>query len=102
MTRDQKFDPEELTITAGDTVTWTNDSSQSHTVTAYQDGIPEGGEYFASGGASSEDAAREQLEEGLIDAGETFETTFEEPGTYAYFCIPHEAQGMIGTIVVEE
>ncbi len=28
--------------------------------------------------------------------------TFEESGEYYLYCIPHEAQGMIGTIVVQE
>ena len=26
--------------------------------------------------------------------------TFEEPGTYSYFCGPHEDQGMVGTVTV--
>lgn len=98
----QRFDPDELTVSVGDTVTWTNGSSQSHTVTAYEEDLPEGAEFFSTGGATSEDDAREELDEALIDEGETFEVTFEEPGTYRYFCIPHESQGMVGTIVVEE
>lgn len=102
MTAGQTFDPEELTVTAGQTVTWTNESSESHTVTASEDGLPEGASYFASGGASSEDAARDDLEDGLLSEGETFELTFDEPGAYRYVCIPHEEQGMVGTIVVEE
>jgi plastocyanin len=87
MTSAQTFDPDKLTV-----------SSESHTVTAYEP--PAGTEYFASGEASSEEAARDQVAEGLLDAGDTFEFTFDEPGTYRYFCIPHEDQGMVGTIVV--
>jgi plastocyanin len=26
--------------------------------------------------------------------------TFDVPGTYQYFCIPHEMAGMTGTVVV--
>jgi len=26
--------------------------------------------------------------------------TFNEPGTYTYFCRPHEAQGMVGSVTV--
>lgn len=102
MVEGQVFDPHELTVSAGDTVTWANESSEAHTVTAYDDLRPRGGVYFASGGAGSEDGARDELEDGLLDEGETFEVTFEQPGTYTYFCVPHEAQGMVGTIVVEE
>lgn len=38
-----------------------------------------------------------------VNAGETvgFDFIFEEPGTYALVCIPHEALGMVGTITVQ-
>ena len=100
MTRAQAFDPERIEVSAGETVTFTNDSDESHTVTAYSDGVPEGGDYFASGGFDSEDAARSDLSAGLIAPGESFEVTLDGPGTYSYFCIPHEGAGMRGTIVV--
>lgn len=35
-----------------------------------------------------------------IQADYTFEHTFEEPGTYLYICVPHEAVGHIGALVV--
>jgi plastocyanin len=101
MESDQTFAPAELTVSAGDAVVFANTSKETHTVTAYSDTLPEGGRYFASGGATSESEARDSLSEGLIDPGDTFEVTFTEPGTYAYFCIPHETSGMKGTIVVE-
>lgn len=94
------FSPAEITIDAGETVVFVNDSTQSHTVTAYEDRTPGGAPYFASGGFSDEAAARADLAEGLIDPGERYEVTFEEPGTYEYFCIPHEELGMTGTITV--
>ena len=59
-------------------------------------------EYFASGGADSEEAARDLIADSLIAEGETYELTLDEPGTYEYFCVPHEDSGMTGTIVVEE
>jgi plastocyanin len=37
---------------------------------------------------------------GDINPGQTFTHTFDTPGTYKYFCIPHEVAGMTGTIVV--
>ena len=94
----QRFAPGTLEISAGTTVTFTNDSAEAHTVTAY-DGAPE---YFASGGFESEDDARENLADALIGQEESYEVTFGEPGIYEYFCIPHEQQGMRGTIVVEQ
>ncbi|MEA2434968.1 MAG: hypothetical protein QOG54_2425 [Actinomycetota bacterium] len=98
----QRFAPAQLHIQAGQTVTWSNESSESHTVTAFEDSIPEGAEYFASGGASSESAARDDVADGLLKPGDTFQMTFDVPGTYRFFCIPHESSGMKGTVVVAE
>lgn len=100
MVAGQRFDPETLTVAVETTVTWTNEADDPHTVTAYEDDVPPG-EYFASGGFSSERAARDDLARGLLEKGDSFEVTFDEPGTYRYFCIPHERDGMVGTIVVE-
>jgi plastocyanin len=96
------FDPEAITIKAGESVTWQNSSSEQHTVTADESSVPEGGSYFASGGATSEKAANDDLEPGLMDPGEEFEVTFDTPGTYAYYCILHRSDGMEGTVVVEK
>lgn len=101
MTADQRFEPAELTVTAGETISFKNTSSETHTVTAYDEGLPEGAGYFSSGGLPSEEAARENLAAALIARGATYELTLEQPGTYRYFCIPHEDAGMKGTIVVE-
>jgi plastocyanin len=38
----------------------------------------------------------------LTGAGQQFEYTVTTPGTYNYFCIPHQAMGMTGTIIVSE
>ena len=101
MTVGQKFDPSTLEVSVGDSVTWTNDSPEVHTVTAVQADLPEGATYFASGGFDSEEEAVSNLSDGLIDPDETFEVTFDEPGTYKYFCIPHGVDVMKGTIVVK-
>ena len=101
MTDAQRFDPAEITVEAGQTIEFTNDSSELHTVTAYEGELPPGADYFASGGFSSEEEARANLSEGLIDPGDTFEVTLDTPGRYAYFCIPHESQDMTGSITVE-
>ena len=34
-------------------------------------------------------------------AAESYVHTFETTGTHEYFCVPHEAAGMVGMVVVE-
>ncbi len=100
MTPGRTFTPTTLEVTAGTTVEFVNGSGEAHTVTAEEDALPDGAEYFASGGFDSEAEARADLSGGLIAAGETYSVTFERAGTYRYICIPHEDQGMLGTVVV--
>ncbi|WEL22229.1 Halocyanin [Halorhabdus sp. BNX81] len=97
------FDPKELTVSAGDTVAWEFASGEPHTVTAYDDGIPADAEYWASGDFDSEAAARKGWEngEGAIQSGQSYVHTFETTGEHEYVCIPHEAVGMVGTVIVE-
>lgn len=93
MTDELTFEPARITVRAGDTVEWRNPSRVPHTVTAdpakAQDPehvqLPEGAETFDSG---------------VVQPEETFRYTFEVPGQYQYFCIPHEAQGMVGEVTV--
>ncbi len=84
------FDPAELTITVGDTVRWVNECEEGvacvHSAQAYPDKIPAGAEVFDS-----------TL---LTGQGLTYEYTFTVPGEYEYFCLPHEALGMKGKIIV--
>jgi amicyanin len=77
-----QFEPAEVTINAGDTVTWTNDEAVPHDV----DGRGPGGD-FTSG------------PEGGMEEGDTYRFTFDEPGTYDYVCRVH-APGMAGTVTV--
>lgn len=100
MTAAQEFSPATITVSVGETITFVNGSDEAHTVTAYEAAIPNDGRYFASGDFDSEEAALADLSAGLIDPGATYEVTLEEAGTYEYFCIPHEGQGMTGSIVV--
>ncbi|MFB6207109.1 MAG: plastocyanin/azurin family copper-binding protein [Haloglomus sp.] len=100
-----RFRPTEYAVAPGTTVRWYNTSQSSHTVTAYADGIPAEAAYFASGGHDSEAAAREAWNSsrgGSLAPGDSYEHTFEVPGTYEYFCIPHEPAGMIGVVEVTE
>lgn len=101
MTDDLVYEPDAMTIAAGDRIVWRNVGSAAHTVTAYDDGVPEGAEYVSSGGFESESAARDGFPEGGIASEETFAHTFETAGEYRYFCIPHEQIGMTGSVPVE-
>lgn len=84
------FEPETLEVKAGTTVTWESSDSIGHTVTTGT---------FTVGG----DGLRtEENPDGLVDMpfsqGQTATFTFDEPGTYTYFCSIHK--GMNGEIVV--
>jgi len=97
-----RYRPEEITISTGETVTWGNTSSRGHSVTAYESSLPENADYWASGGVDSEEAARDSYpQQGNVQSGETWSYQFDAAGTYEYFCIPHERGGMVGTVVVE-
>ena len=95
------FAPKRIEVEAGTTVTWENVGSIGHSVTAYGDNIPDGADYFASGGFDSQDAAVEAYpDEGNVTEGGTYEHTFETTGEYEYYCIPHEMNGMVGYVRV--
>jgi len=93
MTNDLAFQPRTVQIRVGETVTWRNTSALVHTVTAdpalaqRADDVelPQGAQRFNSGS---------------IAPGQSYSHTFSVPGTYRYFCIPHELQGMTGTVEV--
>ncbi len=74
------FDPDQLTIQVGDTVTWINADNGFHNVVA-DDGT------FTSGEPST--------------ASWQYSYTFHEGGSWGYSCEVHVGQGMVGTIVVE-
>ena len=76
--KDLAYNPAEIEIPVGTTVTWTNSNSVPHTVTA-QD--------------------RALLQSGTMAPGATFSQTFDAPGTIDYFCEFHA--NMKGSIVVQ-
>ena len=79
------FTPDEITITAGDTVIWTN-SQGSHNVNGTTSTFPSNPESFGN----------------EVGSGWTFSHVFTIPGTYDYQCDPHVSFGMTGQIIVEE
>ncbi|WP_318567597.1 DUF5059 domain-containing protein [Salinigranum marinum] len=97
------YAPQELTISVGETVAWTHAAGEPHSVTAYEGDIPDGAAYWASGGFDSRSAAETGWDEGrgAVQSGQSYVHTFETAGTHEYFCIPHEAASMVGTVVVE-
>jgi len=102
MTDNLNFAPETVEVSVGGTVTWENVGAVAHSVTAYEDGIPEDADYFASGDFDAQAAANEAYpEEGALGEGDTYQHTFDTPGEYDYYCIPHESV-MKGTVVVRE
>jgi len=101
MTDGLVFNPEEIFVEPGTTVIWQNVGAVGHSVTAYEDEIPDAADYFASGGFGGEAAARQGYpSRGDIAGEENYRHTFEVEGTYEYFCIPHESVGMVGTVEV--
>ncbi|WP_415381132.1 plastocyanin/azurin family copper-binding protein [Halosimplex sp. TS25] len=101
----RKFDPATVEVPPGTTVVWKNTSTHAHTVTAYEEEVPEGVDYWASGEFDSQSAAEDGWldgNEGAIYQEETYEHTFETVGTHSYFCVPHETGGMVGAVVVSE
>lgn len=79
------FDPIGLSVDPGTTVRF-EVATGAHSATAYEDRIPANATPFDSG---------------TFSRG-AFEHTFEQPGTYDYYCVPHESRGMVGRIVVGE
>jgi plastocyanin len=96
-----RFDPVSLTIKAGDAVRFTVVSAPPHNVAFWSDSIP-------AAGTSALQANMPQTMAPLngpllATAGETYVVSFTgvTPGTYHYYCVPHLAAGMKGTIVVQ-
>lgn len=88
------FEPASLEVEAGTEVTWTNEDNILHTVTS---GKP--GDDLDMSGSAANPPEPDGLFDGKLDGkGATFSFTFEEPGTYTYYCDIHRE--MHGEIVV--
>ena len=76
------FEPSDVTITAGETITFVNEALPPHNI------IVEG----------RADLSRESL---MFSPGESQDIKFADAGNYDFFCGPHQGAGMVGTIHVE-
>jgi plastocyanin len=78
-----KFDPKEITISVGDTITWTNIGG-NHNVNGTKATFPDNPLSFGND----------------VGEGWTYSFVFTEAGTYDYQCNPHASFGMVGTVTV--
>ncbi|MBT5201639.1 MAG: hypothetical protein HOM02_07365 [Thaumarchaeota archaeon] len=79
---DRCYIPSVVAVSAGDQVTWVNEDSAFHSVTS--------GFY---------DSPTELFDSGHLDPFESYTLTFDESGTFDYFCTLHP--WMQGQVVVE-
>lgn len=93
MTDTLKFEPGTLTVPRGATVTWRNGGQVPHTATDDPAKVQNKANAVLPGGAQPWDS-------GTITAGQSWSHTFTTPGEYTYFCVPHEAAGMVGKVIV--
>jgi len=77
------FIPFEVTISVGGEVTWSNNDTAAHTVTA----------------GSANDGPSGEFDSSLFLAGTTFSHTFESAGTFPYFCFVHPWMEGIVTVI---
>src|SRR4051794_25826542 len=77
MTDSKTFEPKSITVKAGDTVTWKNESNMTHSVTDEP-----------ALAVTAEDAAlppnAKEFNSGLVPPGKDYSHTFTVPGTYRY------------------
>ena len=85
MIQNYAFNPAQLTVTAGTTVTWINQDNIGHTVTEGNPDSPKTPSqraFDSSGGTEGAGVV-------TIAPGKSYSFTFTTPGEYDYYCIPH-------------
>jgi LPXTG-motif cell wall-anchored protein len=80
---DDAFAPKTITVHAGDTVTWSDNGHDPHTVTA------DSGAFDSSPSCPSDVST-------CLHFGATYSHTFSTAGTFAYHCKIHGAAGGVG------
>jgi plastocyanin len=90
-----RFQPTSLTVPRGATVSWQNAGQTTHTVTADPSKAINKANAVLPTGAEAWDS-------GSVAGGQSFSRTFDVPGMYRYFCVPHESIGMVATVIVND
>jgi plastocyanin len=81
------FIPEVKSIAAGTSVHWVNADDEAHTVTSNP------------GTIGCPPSSSENFDSGTVESGQTFDYTFNTPGSFSYHCEIHGCD-MKGTIKV--
>ena len=89
------YAPAKVAIKVGDTVRWVNGGETVHSVSTSAANAQNPKDTSMPKGATAFDS-------GFIPPGGDYSYTFTVPGTYRYFCLPHEKAGMVGMIVVKK
>lgn len=90
------FEPKSVSIKVGEAVLWRNTTPLVwHTVTVDPKLAEDPKDVALPDGAAPFDS-------GKVASGTTCEHVFTLPGTYRYFCQPHESHGMVGEVIVEK
>jgi plastocyanin len=77
--KDFAFNPQTITVKAGETITWINRDEEPHTIVSVE---------------------KQFKKSSALDTDQEFTITVGAPGTYTYYCSVHPK--MTGTIVVEK
>lgn len=89
------YAPEKVAIKVGESVQWVNDGQTVHSVSTDAANAQNPKDTSMPKGATAFDS-------GFIPPGGNYSYTFTVPGTYRYFCLPHEKAGMVGVVVVKK
>jgi plastocyanin len=74
------FSPSSVQVVPGARIRWVNTSNELHTVT------PQGHTEWSEGTIAGQ--------------GDVFEAVMNNPGDFSYFCVPHQGDGMNGSLTV--
>jgi plastocyanin len=99
--RGQRFTPERVVATVGDSVRFELESGAPHNVAFYPDSIPSGALAPLARNLGS-DPRYLFTPDMLLFPGEAFVLRLAglPPGTYVFYCAPHVAGGMRGELVI--
>ena len=95
-----RFVPEQLTIKSGDVVRYHNRQGGPHNVMFFADSIPAGEAAVIDAGMDESAPLTSQM---AVTQDEIITVAFNgaPAGRYHYTCVPHQAMGMNGNIIVE-